>query len=103
MSYWRKLFLVVLLALSLPVQSFAAVSMKCESSQIGGEGGAMHRQNASEMTHQHGGAEMMMAASGHDDASVQVQNHGHPGGAHQLTPARLARPAVSAAACRPIR
>ncbi|RQS71526.1 hypothetical protein DID96_12365 [Burkholderia sp. Bp8963] len=29
MSYWRKLFIVVLLALSLPVQSFAAISMKC--------------------------------------------------------------------------
>jgi hypothetical protein len=29
MSYWRKLFIVVLLVLSLPVQSFAAVSMKC--------------------------------------------------------------------------
>jgi hypothetical protein len=29
MSYWRKLFLVVLLALSLPVQSFAAASMNC--------------------------------------------------------------------------
>ncbi|PRH04865.1 hypothetical protein C6T60_15790 [Burkholderia multivorans] len=29
MSYWRKLFIVMLLALSLPVQSFAAVSMKC--------------------------------------------------------------------------
>jgi hypothetical protein len=29
MAYWRKLFIVFLLALSLPVQSFAAVSMKC--------------------------------------------------------------------------
>lgn len=29
MTYWGKLFIVVLLALSLPVQSFAAVSMKC--------------------------------------------------------------------------
>ena len=29
MSYWCKLFIVVLLALILPVQSFAAVSMKC--------------------------------------------------------------------------
>ncbi|MFM0329489.1 hypothetical protein [Paraburkholderia strydomiana] len=32
MAYWRKLFLILLLALSLPVQSFAAVSMKCDSS-----------------------------------------------------------------------
>jgi hypothetical protein len=82
MSYWRKLFLVVLLALSLPVQSFAVVSMKCESSQIGGEGGAMRYQNASEMIHQHGGAEMITAAGGHDDASVQAQNHSHQGDAH---------------------
>lgn len=29
MSYWRRLFLVVLLILSLPVQSYAAASMKC--------------------------------------------------------------------------
>jgi hypothetical protein len=33
MSSWRKLFIVVLLALSLPVQSFAAISMKCVASQ----------------------------------------------------------------------
>ncbi|CAB3960405.1 MULTISPECIES: hypothetical protein [Burkholderia] len=29
MSYWRKFVLVVLLALSLPIQSFATVSMAC--------------------------------------------------------------------------
>ncbi|WP_175798462.1 hypothetical protein [Burkholderia ambifaria] len=29
MSYWRKFILVVLLALSLPIQSFATVSMQC--------------------------------------------------------------------------
>ncbi|AVR13855.1 hypothetical protein WK24_19700 [Burkholderia vietnamiensis] len=29
MSYWRKLFLVLFLALSLPVQSFAAIAMQC--------------------------------------------------------------------------
>ena len=34
MSYWRKLFLVVLLALSLPVQSFAAVSMICAPAEV---------------------------------------------------------------------
>jgi hypothetical protein len=51
MSYWRKLFLVVLLALSLPVQSFAAVSMKCESSQIGGEEVSTLHENAGEATH----------------------------------------------------
>lgn len=29
MTYWRKFLIVVLLALSLPAQSFAAVSIKC--------------------------------------------------------------------------
>ncbi|MBN3819204.1 hypothetical protein G3N57_22455, partial [Paraburkholderia sp. Se-20369] len=29
MSYWRKFFIVVLLALSLPGQSFAAAAMSC--------------------------------------------------------------------------
>ncbi|CAB3749910.1 hypothetical protein B7G54_31375 [Burkholderia puraquae] len=29
MSYWRKFVVVVLLALSLPIQSFATVSMPC--------------------------------------------------------------------------
>lgn len=33
MSYWRKLILVLLLMLSLPVQSFAAVSMICAPSE----------------------------------------------------------------------
>ncbi|MDE1012111.1 hypothetical protein A8H39_02635 [Paraburkholderia fungorum] len=37
MSYWRKLFVIVLLIVSLPVQSFAAISMKCETSHSGGE------------------------------------------------------------------
>nr|WP_084515483.1 hypothetical protein [Burkholderia sp. WSM2230] len=32
MAYWCKVLLVVLLALSLPVQSFAAVSVRCDSS-----------------------------------------------------------------------
>jgi hypothetical protein len=35
MSYWRNFFIVVLLMLSLPVQSFAAVSMNCGSWQAG--------------------------------------------------------------------
>ncbi|KVO31994.1 DUF2946 family protein [Burkholderia ubonensis] len=33
MSYWRKFFIVVLLALSLPVQPFAAVSTQCAAAQ----------------------------------------------------------------------
>jgi hypothetical protein len=38
MSYWRKFILVVLLTLSLPAQSFAAVSMNCNSWQAGHDG-----------------------------------------------------------------
>ncbi|WP_308112568.1 MULTISPECIES: hypothetical protein [Paraburkholderia] len=81
MSYWRKLFLVVLLALSLPVQSFAAVSMKCESSHVGGEGVSMLHENAGEATHQHDHA-AMMADSANDIAGAHSQNDSHPGGAH---------------------
>ncbi|WP_408388091.1 hypothetical protein [Paraburkholderia sediminicola] len=81
MSYWRKLFLVVLLALSLPVQSFAAVSMKCESSRVGGEGVSMSHENAGEATHPHDHA-AMMADSANDIAGADSQNHSHAGGAH---------------------
>ncbi|WP_027210645.1 hypothetical protein [Burkholderia sp. WSM2232] len=42
MSYWRKLFLVLLLALSLPVQSFAAVSMMCAPFEAEGDEPATH-------------------------------------------------------------
>ncbi|VWD38393.1 hypothetical protein BLA18112_06589 [Burkholderia lata] len=34
MSYWRKFLLVVLLALSLPIQSFATVSMACAGGDV---------------------------------------------------------------------
>ncbi|NTX25990.1 hypothetical protein HT746_02300 [Burkholderia pyrrocinia] len=34
MSYWRKFILVVLLVLSLPIQSFAAVSMQCAGAAV---------------------------------------------------------------------
>ena len=34
MSYWRKFILVVLLALSLPIQSFATVSMQCAGAAV---------------------------------------------------------------------
>ncbi|ADG19527.1 conserved hypothetical protein [Paraburkholderia atlantica] len=37
MSYWRKIILVVLLTLSLPVQSFATVSMICAASEAVGD------------------------------------------------------------------
>ncbi|KVT04356.1 hypothetical protein WT24_25385 [Burkholderia sp. MSMB1078WGS] len=41
MSYWRTFLVVVLLALSLPIQSFAAVSMPCSGAA------ARHGDNAS--------------------------------------------------------
>jgi hypothetical protein len=53
MSYWRKLFLVVLLALSLPVQSFAAASMKCVPSHFGGDGASAQHVDLDESTHLH--------------------------------------------------
>ena len=80
MSYWRKLFLVVLLVMSLPVQSFAAVSMKCESSHVGGGVSTLH-ENAGEATHHHNHA-AMMADSADDIAGDHSQNHSHPDGAH---------------------
>lgn len=36
MSYWRKLFVIVLLLLSLPVQLFAAIYMQCGSPHAAG-------------------------------------------------------------------
>lgn len=48
MSYWRKLFVIVLLVLSLPVQTLAAVSMNCDPAPADdghrhdGRGGAHH-------------------------------------------------------------
>ncbi len=64
MSYWRKLFVIVLLILSLPVQSFAAISMKCESSHFVGDGASARHADLGESTHHHvhGG---MMADGGH--------------------------------------
>ncbi|MPW18947.1 hypothetical protein GCT13_19100 [Paraburkholderia sp. CNPSo 3157] len=48
MSYWRKLLLVVLLALSLPVQSFAAVSMICATSEAVDDEATAHHHHQSE-------------------------------------------------------
>ncbi|AWV03098.1 hypothetical protein DM992_27720 [Burkholderia sp. JP2-270] len=42
MSYWRKFILVVLLALSLPIQSFATVSMQCAGAAVPYEEEAPH-------------------------------------------------------------
>lgn len=75
MSYWRKLFIVVLLALSLPVQSFAAVSMKCVASHAqAGETPIVHAEQPMSEHHydMHGAA---LAADDH-------HTHRHSGDHH---------------------
>lgn len=54
MSYCRKLFIVMLLVLSLPVQSYAAISMKCVDAMTeAGQGATPHaEQNAPEHHHE---------------------------------------------------
>jgi hypothetical protein len=74
MSYWRKFFLVVLLVLSLPVQSFAAVAMNCESWQFGSDGPSVHGNGAAaqaDMGHMHA---MLSADS--------MLDHHHPSDLH---------------------
>jgi hypothetical protein len=73
MSYWRKLLIVVLLALSLPVQSFAAVSMKCVPTRAdSGEPPARH------VVHD-------MTTGHHELHGMALADAGHPhdhGGVH---------------------
>ncbi|MGN6316510.1 hypothetical protein [Trinickia sp.] len=75
MSYWRKFFIVVLLALSLPVQSFAAISMICVASHAqAGETPLAHaEQTMSEHHHDMHGT--TLAADDH-------RTHRHSGGHH---------------------
>ncbi|OAJ53885.1 hypothetical protein A6V36_10525 [Paraburkholderia ginsengiterrae] len=61
MSYWRKLFVIVLLIMSLPVQSFAAISMKCESSHFVGEMTSAQYAHEAEPTNGHDMHGMAMA------------------------------------------
>nr|WP_081936065.1 hypothetical protein [Burkholderia sp. 9120] len=85
MSYWRKLLIVVLLVLSLPVQSFAAVSMKCDSSySIGERAPVRHEPVASQLQQlQHHDHAAMMAAQASDMGhSVHLPHHGTVGGEH---------------------
>ncbi|AQQ48154.1 hypothetical protein A8F72_08665 [Burkholderia cenocepacia] len=75
MSYWRKLFIVVLLALSLPVQSFAAISMKCAAAHAeAGEGATPHAEQATPAHHH----EMHGVALADDDHPP----HRHGSGRH---------------------
>ncbi|KAG8149965.1 hypothetical protein [Burkholderia catarinensis] len=50
MSYWRKFLVVVLLALSLPIQSFAAVSMPCAGAVVSHAEEAPHTMQAAQAT-----------------------------------------------------
>ncbi|WP_374121806.1 hypothetical protein [Paraburkholderia phenoliruptrix] len=75
---WRKLFIVFLLALSLPVQSFAAVAMKCAAGPA----------RESEPAHQHvvQPEQVALHADLHRHAAprvdhLQADGHQH-GGAH---------------------
>ncbi|VWD44583.1 hypothetical protein BLA39750_05640 [Burkholderia lata] len=66
MSYWRKFLLVVLLALSLPIQSFATVSMACAST------GAVVA-----MPHAEDGASAVDSAAPHAMPSAYGGQHKH--------------------------
>jgi hypothetical protein len=78
MAYWRKLFLVVLLALSLPAQSFAAVFMQCESLHVEShEVFAQHANmaEAPQMHHMHGA--LMAQRDATDHAALDHSHHAH--------------------------
>jgi hypothetical protein len=81
MSYWRKLFVVVLLVLSLPVRSFAAVSMKCESSHSVGDAAHAREQAAGAMAQHHDHA-AMTAVQADNNASAHLQHRDPAGGEH---------------------
>ena len=74
MSYWRKFFVIMLLVLSLPVQSFAALSMKCETSHFMGEMTSAQDEHVSGSAHRH---DMHVATT----ADARHLAH-HPGDAH---------------------
>lgn len=78
MSYWRKLIIVVLLALSLPVQSFAAISMKCACGHSDGRGGrARHAEvDVSEHHREMHGVVLADDVHRHDHG---VNHHAHSG------------------------
>ncbi|WP_116149156.1 hypothetical protein [Paraburkholderia sp. BL27I4N3] len=84
MSYWLKLFIVVLLVLSLPVQSFAAVSMKCGSSHSVGDAAPARQAATDAMTHHHDHAAMLAEQADHADnnAGAHLQHHSPAGGEH---------------------
>ncbi|MCS3399320.1 hypothetical protein NX907_20565 [Burkholderia thailandensis] len=77
MSYWRKLFVIVLLVLSLPVQALAAVSMNCELARADGGGApARHLQQAA-AENGHGAHDMNFAADDHRHPEPRGAHHAH--------------------------
>lgn len=79
MSYWRKFLVVVLLALSLPVQSFAAISMKCVPTHAdAGEAPVRHVVHAM-AEHDHGFHGVAFADDDHRHAprSAHHAHHAH--------------------------
>nr|WP_246279241.1 hypothetical protein [Paraburkholderia ultramafica] len=77
MSYWRKLLVVMLLALSLPVQSFAAVSMICEPSHFGGDGATAQHADWEESAHHHQMHDAMTADGDHYSHHTGDAQHVH--------------------------
>lgn len=77
MSYWRKLFVIVLLALSLPVQSLAAVSANCEIAHVAGGAPARHLLQAGTES-SHGVLDMTVAAADHRHPGQGDAHHAHP-------------------------
>ncbi|WP_254366813.1 hypothetical protein [Paraburkholderia sp. NMBU_R16] len=74
MSYWRKLFIVILLTLSLPLQSFAAVSMKCVTAQA--EAASKHVEEATS-AYQPGAHDMTVAGDDHRHQHRDNAHHAH--------------------------
>nr|WP_241023733.1 hypothetical protein [Burkholderia sp. Ac-20365] len=70
MYHWRKLFIVVLLILSLPVQSLAAVSMKCGPGE------------ASEDKASHAHMAHVLLSSDHHSHATPGLERAHPDGHH---------------------
>jgi hypothetical protein len=101
MSYWRKLLIVVLLALSLPVQSFAAVSMKCVPTHAdGGDAPARHVVHDIAEQHDHGIHEVALAEDGHHHDS-RGAHHAHSCSTCASCCFGAALPAVSVVATPP--
>lgn len=77
MSYWRKLIIVVLLALSLPVQSLAAISMQCAPAELDGAGAPLGHTEHGMTDHLHEMSGLAFA----DDGGRR-----HHGNSHQAHP-----------------